>query len=196
MGEQRHDVSSSEAGVVNHSCSSSKSRNEQRSTTRIWTDAEVGSYDIAEVAIADLYENCKAMEKAPVLPIAESIPAAYPNTPDSCKENVLSANCPGIMSVEDAKRKLESERKGYWTHLEENPKLRSSKRRAQNRINKYISRWKRFFYLETAEDYHILACEIRNKRMGQIPQREGRQRSPEGQPSKYTSQPLSEERRS
>ena len=139
---------------------------------------------IAEAAIADLYENCTAKERAPMLPIPEPIPAAYPDTPDSCNEAVLSANCPGIMTIEDAKRKLESEQKRHWTHLKANPKMGPSKRQAQNRINKYISRWKTFFYLETAEDYYILAHEIRNKRKGLKPQRVGRQRNP-GQPSEY-----------
>lgn len=139
---------------------------------------------IAEVAIADLYGNCTAKERAPMLPIPEPIPAAYPDTPDSCNEAVLSANCPGIMSIDDAKSKLDSEQKRHWTHLEKKPKMGPSQRQGQNQINKYISRWKKIFYLETAEDYYILAHEIRNKRKGLRPQRVGRQRNP-GQLSEY-----------
>jgi hypothetical protein len=139
---------------------------------------------IADVATADLYENCTAKERAPILPIPEPIPATRPDTPDSYNGDGLSANFPGIMSIVDAKNKLESEREKHWTHLEKKPKVRPSQRQGQNQVNKYISRWKKFFYLETAEDYYILAHALRNKRKGLKPQRVGKQRKTD-QSSEY-----------
>ncbi len=153
-------------------CSSSDSRKEQRAITRIWTDGEDGSYNTAEAAIPDFYEISWAREKTPLLPVAGYIPNAYSGTPDPCQEYVLSANCPGIVSIGYAKTQLEEELQRHWAHLQ-GPR----KRRTQNRINKYKSQWKKYFYLETAEDYHILTHEIRNRRKGLKHQREGRQRS-------------------
>jgi hypothetical protein len=109
-------------------------------------------------------------------------------------ENVLNADVPGIMNIEDAKSELQSEREAYWAHLTD-PKLKALKRRVQNRINKYVSRWKTFFYLDTAEDYHILACEIQDMREGRAKRREGRPRRPEDRSKRRTSQRLADKRR-
>lgn len=109
-------------------------------------------------------------------------------------ENVLNADVPGIMNIEDAKSELQSEREAYWAHLTD-PKLKALKRRVQNRINKYVSRWKTFFYLDTAEDYHILACEIQDMRVGRAKRREGRPRRPEDRSKRRTSQRLADKRR-
>ena len=133
---------------------------------------------VAEVAIADLYENCTTKEQAQMLPVPEPISATYPDPPHSYNEAVLSANYPAVMSIEDAKRVLEREQKMHWTHLEKTPKIGPSQRQGQNRINKYISRWKNYFFLETAEDYYILTDAIRRKRNGLKPQQIGRQRNP------------------
>ncbi|KAH8586355.1 hypothetical protein B0O99DRAFT_528827, partial [Bisporella sp. PMI_857] len=82
------------------------------------------------------------------------------------RRNVLNADFPGIMSIEDAKSQLQREREAYvQAHLTD-PKSKKLRRRIQNRINKYVSRWKTSFYLETTEDYHILACEIQDMREG------------------------------
>jgi hypothetical protein len=112
-----------------------------------------------------------------LLPITEYTLVAYPDTVDLCQGYVLSANCPSILSIEDAKESLNNEKKRHWIHLQDNPK--GTKRRAQNRINKYVSEWKKYFYLETAEDYHILAHEVHYRRKGLRPQREGRPLRPE-----------------
>ncbi len=109
-------------------------------------------------------------------------------------ENVLNADVPDIMNIEDAKSELQSEREAYWAHLTD-PKLKALKRRVQNRINKYVSRWKTFFYLDTAEDYHILACEIQDMRKGRAKRREGRPRRPEDRSKRRTSQRLADRRR-
>jgi len=61
------------------------------------------------------------------------------------------------MSVEDAKTNLASERERYWIHLK-NP----SRRRIQNRVNRHVYRWCKTSSLETAEDYHKLALELRD----------------------------------
>jgi len=127
---------------------------------------------VAEVAIADLSENFTAQEQALMLPIPEPIPADCPHTPDSYNEAIFSANYP-INSLLKAMSELKYEQRMHWTHLE-----RSQQRRGQNRINKYISRWKKYFFLETAEDYYILADAIRRKREGLRPQRIGKQRNP------------------
>jgi hypothetical protein len=74
------------------------------------------------------------------------------------------------MSIKDAKLKLICEQKRYWSHLED----KLTKRRARERINKYVSQWKTFFYLETAEDYHKLVHELRNRRKGPTWPQEGR----------------------
>jgi len=147
LREQRCDVSSSAAGVANYT---------------------------AEFAIADLYENCIAKERAPMLPIPEPIPDIYPDTLESYNEAVPSANFPGIMSIEDAKEKLKSEKEKHWTHLEKKPKVGLSRRDGQVKINKYISRYKSFCHVETAEDYYILANAVRNRRKGLKPQWVGR----------------------
>jgi hypothetical protein len=112
-----------------------------------------------------------AKEQAPLLPVAEYIPAAYPDTTSSCHDYELCADCPNILSIEDAKTNLRNELSSHWAHLH-----KESKRWAQNRINQYAGRWKKNFYLETAEDYHILAHEIHNQRKGLRLQREGRRR--------------------
>ena len=98
------------------------------------------------------------------------------------------------MNIEDAKSELQSEREAYWAHLTD-PKLKALKRRVQNRINKYVSRWKTFFYLDMAEDYHILACEIQDMREGRAKRREGRPRRPEDRSKRRTSQRLADKRR-
>jgi hypothetical protein len=118
-----------------------------------------------------------AKEQAPLLPVAEYIPAAYPDTTSSCYDYELCADCPRVLSFEDAKTKLGEELKRHWAHLQ-GIHEQVAKRRAQDRINKNVSRWKKVFYLETAEDYHILAHEIHNERKGLRLQREGRQRMP------------------
>ncbi|KAM3064629.1 hypothetical protein ACMFMF_011884 [Clarireedia jacksonii] len=82
----------------------------------------------------------------------------------------------GIMGIEDARRKLQKEREAYVrAHLADSTS-KTLKRRVQNRINKYTSRWKTSFYLETAEDYRVLACEIQDMREGRAKEREGRPR--------------------
>ena len=61
-------------------------------------------------------------------------------------ENVLHADLPGIINIEHAEAELKSEREAYMAHF---VKLKQLKRTVQNRINKHVSRWKTFFYLET-----------------------------------------------
>lgn len=151
--------------------------NSSQATTRSWTDGEVGSYNVADAAMHDFYKSFRARERPPFLPNTGYIPADYPDITDPCQDHVLSANCPSILSFEDAETKLREELKRHWAHLQGTHE-RDAKRRAQNRINKYASRWKKNFYLETAEDYHILAHEIHNERRGLRPQREGRRRRP------------------
>jgi hypothetical protein len=107
-------------------------------------------------------------------------------------ENVLNADVPGIMNIEDAKSELQSEREAYVAHF---VKRKQSKRTVQNRINKHVSRWKTFFYLETAEDHHILACQIHDMREGRAKRREGRPIRPEDRSKRRTSQRLADKRR-
>lgn len=90
------------------------------------------------------------------------------------------------MNIEDAKSELQSEREAYWAHLTD-----PMRRRVQNRINKYVSRWNTSFYLDTAEDFHILACEIQDMRKGRGKRRVGRPRKPD---NRGTSQRLADQR--
>lgn len=102
------------------------------------------------------------------------------------------------MNIEDAKSKLQSEREAYWGHLKgrlKDPNLKKLKRRIQNRINQHVSRWTKFFYLETAEDHHILACELKDMREGRAKRREGRLRRPEDLSKRRTSKRLADKRR-
>jgi hypothetical protein len=107
-------------------------------------------------------------------------------------ENVLHPDLPGIMNLEDAKTELKREREAYVAYFVERKQL---KRTVQNRINKHVSRWKTFFYLETAEDYHILACQIHDMREGRAKRREGRPIRPEDRSKRRTSQRLADKRR-
>ncbi|APA13363.1 predicted protein [Sclerotinia sclerotiorum 1980 UF-70] len=86
-------------------------------------------------------------------------------------KNVLRVDAPDIMNIEDAKAELQSEREAYWAHLTDT-KLRKERRCRQNRINKYISRWREEFHLVTTEDYHPLACELQDMREGGKPDTE------------------------
>jgi hypothetical protein len=108
-------------------------------------------------------------------------------------ENVLHADLPGIMNIEHAEAELKREREAYVAHF---VKKKQSKRTVQNRINKHVSRWRTFFYLETAEDYHILACQIHDMRKGRAKRREGRPIRPEDRSKRRTSQRLANRRRS
>jgi hypothetical protein len=103
------------------------------------------------------------------------------------------ATLPGIMNIEHAEAELKREREAYVAHF---VKLKESKRTVQNRINKCVSRWKTFFHLETAEDYHILACQIHDMRKGRAKRREGRPTRPEDRSKRRTSQRLANRRRS
>jgi hypothetical protein len=107
--------------------------------------------------------------------------------------NVLNADIPGIMNIEDAKGELQSEREAYVTYFVEI--IKQPVRRVQNRINKCVSRWKTFFYLDTVEDYQILTCKIRDMREGRAKRREGRPRRPEDRSKRRTSQRLADKRR-
>ncbi|TVY15246.1 hypothetical protein LARI1_G008960 [Lachnellula arida] len=107
--------------------------------------------------------------------------------------NVLNADVPGIMNIEDAKSELQSEREAYVTYFVK--KKKQPVRRVQNRINKCVSRWKTFFYLDTVEDYRILACKIQDMREGRAKRREGRPRRPEDRSKRRTSQRLADKRR-
>jgi hypothetical protein len=107
--------------------------------------------------------------------------------------NVLIADIPGIMNIEDAKSQLQSEREAYVTYFVK--KKKQPVRRVQNRINKCVSRWKTFFYLDTVEDYQILACKIQDMREGRAKRREGRPRRPEDRSKRRTSQRLADKRR-
>jgi hypothetical protein len=106
--------------------------------------------------------------------------------------SVLIADFPSIMNIEDAERALWRERHEYWFPYKNRPKL---KRRVQNRINKYVQRWKETFYLETVEDYLILACELKDMREGRTKKREGRPKRLEDQSKRRTSQRLAKKRR-
>ncbi|TVY13188.1 hypothetical protein LARI1_G009204 [Lachnellula arida] len=92
----------------------------------------------------------------------------------------------------DAEAELQSEREAYVAHF---VKLKQPKRLVQNRINKHVSRWKAFFYLETTADYHILACEIQDMREGRPKRRKGRLRRPNDQPKRRVSKRLADKRR-
>ena len=95
--------------------------------------------------------------EVPVVSVPETSPVAYLRSPALCKGSVLRADCLYPMSVEDAKTNLASERERYWIHLK-NP----SRRRIQNRVNRHVYRWCKTSSLETAEDYHKLALELRD----------------------------------
>jgi hypothetical protein len=111
------------------------------------------------------------------------------------RRNVLNADFPGIMSIEDAKSQLQREREAYvQAHLTD-PRSKKLRRRIQNRINKYVSRWKTSFYLETTEDYYILACEIQDMREGRTKRREGRPRRPDDRSKRRTSKRLADKHR-
>jgi hypothetical protein len=79
----------------------------------------------------------------------------------------------------------------HWGHITDSV----LKRRVQNRINEYVSRWKELFYFETAEDYLILASEIKNMREGRTKKREGRPKRSQDRSKRRTSQRLAEKRR-
>jgi hypothetical protein len=151
--------------------------NEQRAATWISTGIEDGNSAIEETAILDFYGSFGVGEKAPLLPVTRYISATYVTNPDPCQEHSFIADCPCIMSLEDAKSKLEEEQRMHWIHLQE-----PQRRMAQNRTNQYKRRWKKSFHLETAEDYHILAHEVRNQRKGLKYLSEGRQRRSYDQP--------------
>jgi hypothetical protein len=96
--------------------------------------------------------------EVPVVSVPETSPVAYVRSPALlCKSSVLRADCLDTMSIEDARSNLTSERERYWIHLK-NP----SRRRIQNRINRHVYRWCKTSSLETAEDYHKLALELRD----------------------------------
>ncbi|KAM3066511.1 hypothetical protein ACMFMG_012009 [Clarireedia jacksonii] len=96
-----------------------------------------------------------------------------------------------IMNIENAKKIFRSERRAYWCDIK-NPKL---KRRFQNRINKHVSRWKADFFLETAEDYQILARELKDMREGRRKKRKGRPRSSQDRSKRRKSERLANKRR-
>jgi hypothetical protein len=191
LGERGRDVLSYEDGVVDYIADFAIANldenciaEERASMLPIPEPIQAVYPVIADVAITNLDENCTAEERASMLLTPEPIPAVYPATPDSYNEAALSANVPDIMSIKDAEKRLRSEQRRHWAHLEKRPKIGQglSQRQGQNRINKYISRWKNEFYLDTAEDYYILVDAVRDKREGKKPQRVGRQRL-RGQPS-------------
>jgi hypothetical protein len=153
----------------------SESREDHGAATRVWTYSADGSYNIAEAAMHDFYESFRARERVPLLPITEYTLVTYPHTVDLCQGYVLSADCPSILSIENAKENLLNEQRKYWVHLQDIPK--GSRRQASNRINQFVSKWKtKHFFCDTAEDHHILAHEIRNRREGRFFLPEGRSR--------------------
>jgi hypothetical protein len=104
---------------------------------------------------------------------------------------VPNADFHSIMNIKDAENVFWRERRACWGRFTD-PKL---KRRVQNRINQYVLRWKDLFYLETAEDYYILASEIKDMREGRVKKREGRPRRSGNRSKRRTSQRLAEKRR-
>jgi hypothetical protein len=65
-----------------------------------------------------------------------------------------------------------------WEHLQQ-----PERRQAQLRTSQNKAKWKKKFHLETAEDYHIFAHEVRNRR------KRGLKYEAEGRPIGFYDQP-------
>jgi hypothetical protein len=152
-------------------------REERTAATRISTAGEDSNSATAEGAIPESYEGFWVNEKAPLPPVTKCISTLYHTTPDPCQQYALVADCPVILSHEEAKSKLKEEQEMCWEHLQQ-----PERRQAQLRTSQSKAKWKRRFYLETAQDYHILAHEVRNRRKGLKFEREGRLKNPDIQP--------------
>ncbi|KFY64951.1 hypothetical protein V496_02915 [Pseudogymnoascus sp. VKM F-4515 (FW-2607)] len=79
----------------------------------------------------------------------------------------------GIMNVEGAERYYLHQRKAYWEKTQG-----EERRRAQNRLNQYLSRWNRKNHVETVKDYSILTANVIAMGKGQKPVRHGRLKDP------------------
>jgi hypothetical protein len=152
-------------------------REERTAATRISTAGEDSNSATAEGAIPESNESFWVNEKAPLPPVTKCITALYHTTPDLCQQYALVADCPVILSYEEAKSKLKEEQEMCWEHLQQ-PK----RRQAQLRTSQNKTKFKRKFCLETAEDYHIYAHEVRNRRKGLKFKREGRFKKSDIQP--------------